>query len=236
MRGPVIVGVLAGILLAALVVVAFVLVALGDRPSVSTPPTRASPLAPSVQPPSPTLSPTLSPSAEPTLTSGPSPSPSSSTSASASSSASAEVGLEVGDIAPGLSLERLGGGRIDTARLAGQPLWINFMATWCPPCRDELPLMGRFQTQLGDEMTILLVDIEEDDETVRAFMDSLAVDLPVGLDGDGSAQQTWGAVALPVHYWIDEGGRISAFVFGGAEPDAFIDAVRTVLPRAELEP
>jgi len=185
---------------------------------------------------SPTLSPTSSPSAEPTSTSGPTPSLSPSASASASSSASPEVGLEVGDIAPGLSLERLGGGRIDTARLAGQPLWINFMATWCPPCRDELPLMGRFQTQLGDEMTILLVDIEEDGQTVQAFMDSLAVDLPVGLDGDGSAQQTWGAVALPVHYWIDQRGRISAFVFGGAEPDAFIDAVRTVLPQAELEP
>lgn len=242
MREPIIVGVLGGILVALAVVGLFVVIALGrESPPLSTvPPQRPSSSADSTESASPSPTPVPSPSPSPTPVPSPSgtatPSPSTSPSGSTGGSTSPEVGLDVGDLAPALDLQQLGGGRINTSELAGQPLWINFMATWCPPCRDELPLMDRFQARLGDDMTILLVDVGESSDVVQAFMDSLVVDLPVGLDGDGSAQRRWGAVALPLHYWIDGDGRISAFVFGGAEPDAFIEAVRTVLPDAELAP
>ncbi|CAN5736570.1 hypothetical protein BH20CHL5_BH20CHL5_06290 [soil metagenome] len=142
----------------------------------------------------------------------------------------------MGDIAPPLRLAQLGGAEIDTAALRGQPLWVNFMATWCPPCREELPIMDRLQRELGDRMTIIVVDVEEDTDTVASFFTGLEVALPVALDEDGSARDAWGALALPVHYWIDEEGRVGGFLYGGAGPEQFIAGIETVLPDAGLEP
>ncbi len=146
------------------------------------------------------------------------------------------VGVTVGDLAPPLRLAQLGGSEVDTTALRGQPLWVNFMATWCPPCRDELPIMDRLQRELGDRMTIIVVDVEEDADTVASFFTDLEVALPVALDEDGSARDAWGALALPVHYWIDEEGRVGGFLYGGAGSEQFIEGIETVLPDAGLEP
>jgi len=144
--------------------------------------------------------------------------------------------VAVGDIAPPLRLAQLGGAEVDTEALRGQPLWVNFMATWCPPCREELPIMDRLQRDLGDRMTIIVVDVEEDADTVASFFNSLEVALPVALDEDGRAQEAWNAVALPVHYWIDEEGRVGGVLYGGAGPEQFIEGIETVLPDAGVEP
>jgi thiol-disulfide isomerase/thioredoxin len=231
MRGPILAGVLAGFLVVLVGLSAFVALALGrPEPALSTPtpePTLAA-VSPDVSP-TPTTAASEPASAEPTIST---PRPS----LDASPIPSEEVGLAVGDRAPALRLPALGGSEIDTSVLEGRALWINFMATWCPPCIDELPMLERFQGQLEEEMTVLVVDIGESEGTVMAFMDSLGIDLPVGLDTDGTAQRTWGAYALPVHYWIDADGRVGGFLYGGAGPEQFIEGVHSVLPDAELEP
>ncbi|MEO7118875.1 MAG: TlpA disulfide reductase family protein [Candidatus Limnocylindrales bacterium] len=236
MRGPIFAGALGGLLVILIAVATFVAISLGapDRvlPTPGATPTEPSLLAASPSP-IPTPTPTLSRSPSPSLaTDGSSPSPDPTPTASPS----VAVGLNVGDRAPGLQLFQLGGGEIDTSALAGQPLWINFMASWCPPCRDELPQMALLQAQLGESMTIIVVDVGEDEATVSAFMDSLEVDLPTGLDVDSAAQRTWGAYALPVHYWVDANGRIGGFLYGGSDREQFIDGIHTVLPDIDLTP
>jgi len=236
MRAPILAGVLAGVFAALLVAAAFVALALGGPTATPAPSMVA---APSVTPPvaaptEPTSEPTPSmsfttpaPSPLPTTSPGPSPSP---------SPGDPQVGVAVGDIAPPLRLAQLGGAEVDTEALRGQPLWVNFMATWCPPCREELPIMDRLQRDLGDRMTIIVVDVEEDADTVASFFNSLEVALPVALDEDGRAQEAWNAVALPVHYWIDEEGRVGGVLYGGAGPEQFIEGIETVLPDAGVEP
>ena len=236
MRAPILAGVLAGVFAAFLVAAAFVALALSGPTATPAPSMVA---APSVTPPvaaptEPTSEPTPSvsfttpaPSPLPTTSPGPSPSP---------SPGDPQVGLAVGDIAPPLRLAQLGGAEVDTEALRGQPLWVNFMATWCPPCREELPIMDRLQRDLGDRMTIIVVDVEEDADTVASFFNSLEVALPVALDEDGRAQEAWNAVALPVHYWIDEEGRVGGVLYGGAGPEQFIEGIETVLPDAGVEP
>jgi cytochrome c biogenesis protein CcmG, thiol:disulfide interchange protein DsbE len=145
------------------------------------------------------------------------------------------VGLAVGDQAPPLVVEQLGGGEMDLAGLRGEPVWINFTASYCPPCRDELPLMERIGGQLGGRLTILVVDVREDEDTVASLASQLSLTLPIGLDQDGTAQQAWGAFALPVHYWVDEDGRVAAYVYGGPGPDEFIEGIHAVLPDAEID-
>jgi hypothetical protein len=79
-------------------------------------------------------------------------------------------------------------------------------------------------------MTILVIDVGEDRQTVRQFMRSIDVDLTVGLDRDGSIQAQWAANALPVHYLVDADGVVRQIVYGGAPEEVFIQAVTVLVP------
>jgi thiol-disulfide isomerase/thioredoxin len=146
------------------------------------------------------------------------------------------VGLGIGQSAPQLRVARLGGGTLDLEAMRGKPVWVNFMASWCLPCRDELPLMERARRALGDEIEIVAVDVREDEATARAFADDLVLEMPVGLDEDGAVRDAWSAYAMPVHYWLDAEGLIRANAFGGIGPDAMLDGIRSVVPDAQWEP
>jgi thiol-disulfide isomerase/thioredoxin len=132
-------------------------------------------------------------------------------------------------MAPELKVTLTDGSLMDTADFAG-PLWINFMATWCPQCATELPMMARLQGKLKDQMTVLVVDVGEDRATVRDFMKGLNVDLTVGLDPDGTIQRQWGANALPIHIWVDADGVVQQIVYGGAPEQSFIEAITALVP------
>jgi thiol-disulfide isomerase/thioredoxin len=219
MRASILLGVLAGIVVCGLALVALIAFLPNEPLGVNVPtPTLSLPVTPS-----PSVTGSVAPSASATTSPAP-------------GGSSPPVGLQVGQQAPPLSVEQLGGGQVDLSGLRGRPVWINFMATWCPPCRDELPLMARFSEQLGDEMPVIAIDVKEDSDTVATFMSGLGVSLPVGLDTDAAAQQAWSAYALPVHYWIDAEGIVRGFAYGGVGPDQFIAGVRSVLPDAQLEP
>lgn len=219
---PVLAGVAAGLLVSA-ALVALLILTLPEEP-LGRPPTSA---------PSATLAP--GPSASPSASPSGSVPPSGSPGPTGVGSGSPPVGLDVGDQAPPLVVEQLGGGRIDLANLRGKPIWVNFTASWCPTCRDELPLMERIGRQLGGELAIVVVDVREDEDTVASLATELALTLPVGMDKDGQAQLAWGAFALPVHYWLDVDGRVRAFVYGGAGPEQFVEGVHSVLPEAQIE-
>lgn len=207
----------------------------------------------STQPsPTATVPATASSPASPPATATPPPSPAPSASASASASiappsagaspgspqpTSPVTGFGVGEPAPGLSVEQLGGGRIELANLRGKPVWVNFMATWCLPCRDELPLMAGFAARYADTgLVVLAIDVREDDSAVDAFMKGLGIELPVGLDGNGVAQQAWGAFALPVHFWIDGAGVVRDGALGGIGPDVMAAGLRSILPGVNVTP
>jgi thiol-disulfide isomerase/thioredoxin len=143
----------------------------------------------------------------------------------------------VGGPAPALVVPGLDGGTVDLASYRGKPVWINFMATWCPPCRDELPVMAGFQARYAnDGLKVLLVDEREDASTVRSFLSGLDVSLPAALDGDGSALTDWGALALPVHFWIDANGVIQDAALGGIGPDVMARGLTRILPGVTVTP
>ena len=86
-------------------------------------------------------------------------------------------------------MPQVGGGTIDLTNLRGQPVWVNFMATNCPPCVDEFPLMNGFAARYGDDgLVILAIDVKEEEGPVAAFAESLSATFPLGLDRDGAAQ------------------------------------------------
>ncbi len=131
----------------------------------------------------------------------------------------------------------MGGGTVDLASLRGKPVWVNFMATWCLPCRDELPLMQGYAARYEDEgLVTLLVDVGEDEAAVKAFLDELNVYLPAALDADGSTQGAWGAAALPVHFWIDADGIVREWALGGLGPDLMTVGLQAIMPGVEVTP
>ncbi len=140
------------------------------------------------------------------------------------------LGTAIGQVAPNIRVTLTDGSLMDTADFGGQPLWINFMATWCPQCTTELPMMERFQGNLKDQMTMLVIDVGEDRSVVRDFIRGLDVDLTVGIDRDGSIQAQWAAYGLPVHYMLDADGVVQQIVYGGASEETFIEAVTVLVP------
>jgi len=153
-----------------------------------------------------------------------------------SASAGAEA-FHIGEAAPELDLPQVGGGQIALAELRGKPVWVNFMATWCPPCVDEFPVMNGFAARYADEgLVIIAVDVREDEGTVAAFAESLNTVFPIGLDADGSAQERWGARALPVHFWIDADGIVREGALGGIGPDVMAQSLQSIMPDVEVTP
>ncbi len=111
------------------------------------------------------------------------------------------------------------------------------MATWCPPCQDEFPLMRGFAARYGgDGLVVLAIDVREDEGTVAGFAQRLDATFPLGLDGDGQAAARWGAIALPVHFWIDAQGIVRDGAAGGIGADAMVRGLQAILPGVDVRP
>jgi thiol-disulfide isomerase/thioredoxin len=145
--------------------------------------------------------------------------------------------FHVGEAAPSLVVPQVGGGTIDLANLKGQPVWVNFMGTYCPPCEDEFPLMNGFAARYADQgLVVLAIDVKEDEGVAAAFADRLGSTFPMGLDADGSAADRWDAVVLPVHFWIDKDGIIRDGALGGIGPDVMAQGLSTIMPGVDVTP
>ena len=218
-RAAVIAGLLSGVVAAVALLVA--LVTLGPDPGVP--------------PPTPPVLPTAGASGAPTGVAAPTafvPTPPVSAAPSPGS-----ANFHVGQQAPPLAVPQVGGGTIDLATLRGQPVWVNFMATWCPPCIDEFPLMNSFAARYAnDGLVVIAVDVREDEGTVATFAQRLNATFPIGLDSDGSAQDDWRAYAMPVHFWVDAEGVVRYGAAGGIGPDIMVTGLEAILPGVEVTP
>ena len=228
-RLAIVAGLLAGLLAGAGLLVA--LVAFAPAPVAPSPSVAVSP--------SPTTAP---PSASPSGSAVPSPSASVAPSPSASlvptpAASTAGAAFGIGEAAPALVVTGLDGAEIDLQELRGGPVWIVFMATWCPTCLDEFPLMNGFAARYADEgLTVIAVDLGEDEATVRAYAESLGVLFPMGLDPDGSAAEAWGVLVPPIHFFVDAEGIVRDGALGGIGPDVMAASLRTIMPGVDVQP
>jgi peroxiredoxin len=124
--------------------------------------------------------------------------------------------------APNFALTNLDGTSITLLDLRGQVLLINVWATWCPPCRVEMPSIQAAHEQYHDQgFSVLAVNLQEDPAIVSAFMRDYQLTFPALLDRDGQVSRTYQAVALPSSFFVDRQGVIRA-VYRGPMPRSTI--------------
>jgi peroxiredoxin len=114
-----------------------------------------------------------------------------------------------GAAAPPLALQDLQGNSHTLSGYRGRVVLINFWATWCEPCRQEMPSIQRLRDKFtGKPFTALAVNLDEPEARVRQFLKQTGLDLPVLLDPDKKAAREWGVRLLPVTYIIGRDGRV----------------------------
>jgi len=127
----------------------------------------------------------------------------------------AELKAANGSRAPALVLKELNGTVHDLARYRGKVVLVNFWATWCEPCRDEMPSIQRLRDKLaGQPFAVLAVNLDEPESRVTAFLEKTKLDLTVVLDPGKTAAKTWSARILPASYLIGRDGRVRYSVVG----------------------
>jgi cytochrome c biogenesis protein CcmG, thiol:disulfide interchange protein DsbE len=129
-----------------------------------------------------------------------------------------------GATAPPISLPVVGGGTSNLAADRGKVVLVNFWATWCEPCKSEMPGLQRLANELRDRPFVLYsVDLQEDASQVEAFQRDYGLNLYAVLDQDGDVTRAYGVRALPATFLIDQQGilrqqRLGPLVVtGGAE-------------------
>lgn len=146
-----------------------------------------------------------------------------------------ELQVYKGGATPPLVLKDLNGKTHDLKQYRGKVVLINFWATWCPPCRAEMPSMQRLKTKMaGKPFVILAVDMGETEAEVKAYIRQIKTDFTVLLDKDGRALKAWNVFAFPTSYVVDAQGKIRYGLYGASEWDAAdkVEKITQLLPHA----
>jgi len=123
--------------------------------------------------------------------------------------ASLEIAPTQGALAPDFSLLNLEGERITLSELRGQPVMINLWATWCAPCRIEMPhIQDRFERYAGEGFLVLAVDFDEPANVVAEFRDELNLTFDLLLDPGAEIQELYRNRNYPSTFFVDENGVI----------------------------
>ncbi|MEM7562662.1 MAG: TlpA disulfide reductase family protein [Pseudomonadota bacterium] len=123
--------------------------------------------------------------------------------------------------APDLYLTRLGGGRFNLDDFRSQVVLINFWASWCSPCVEEMPSLERLKSKFSEEnFELISVNIGEDRARVKQFLSTYAIDLPVLLDETGRSAKDWNVYVYPSSFIVDGKGRIRYAYAGGLQWDS----------------
>lgn len=120
----------------------------------------------------------------------------------------------VGYPAPEFRLKSLKDENFALSDLRGKPVVLNFWATWCGPCRNEMPALQKASEKYAGEVAIIGVDQSEAPETVRQFINELAVNFDILLDANNDAATAYAVTLMPTTYFIDAQGIIRGVHLG----------------------
>ena len=155
-------------------------------------------------------------------------------------------GLRIGDLAPELAvdgpggrieLKDLDGAPIRLADLRGKAVWINFWASWCPPCQYETPIIRSMDEKYRDRgLEIIAVQVQQTVDAGRDYANRYDLEYTIGADVTGSIFHSYRVFALPTQFFIDPEGRIRTIVNGPLDEQRATQLIESILPPGSTAP
>jgi peroxiredoxin len=144
----------------------------------------------------------------------------------------ASSGINEGKQARDFELEAMDGGSVSLSDYEGKVVLVNFWATWCPPCRAEMPSFeAAYQAHNEDGFVVLGVNVEESRGAVEPFVAEMGVTFPVLLDEKGRVANEYRTLGLPISLLVDRTGVIFARHVGFLSDDQLQEYLDELLPR-----
>ena len=140
-----------------------------------------------------------------------------------------------GGATPSLALQDVEGRMHRLEDYRGKVVLVNFWATWCEPCREEMPSMNRLRASLaGRPFEVLAVNLAESEARIRRFVEQLPLEFTVLMDRDSAAAKAWQARVLPMSFLVGPDGRIRYSVVGEIDwtQERVRNAILEMLPPA----
>ena len=157
-------------------------------------------------------------------------------------------GLRVGDIAPDFDvplddgttyqLHDLDGNPVRLEDLRGKAVWLNFFATWCPPCQGETPILRDLAERYEDQgLEVVGVSVQETTaDDVQAYAERYQLPYTIGFDGSGHVFHQYRVYALPTQFFIDPDGRIRYIAQGPMSEEGASQRIESILPKPAASP
>ncbi len=136
---------------------------------------------------------------------------------------------QVGQPAPPFSVSGLDGKKITLAQFSGHAVFVNFFATWCPPCKLELPNIVKRYPNYKAHVIFVGLDQEESPDLVAPFIKQYSIPYTIGID-QGQVGISYGVAALPQSIFIDRHGTIRAIWRGYMPPSVFERDMALIAP------
>ena len=139
----------------------------------------------------------------------------------------------VGQAAPDITVTAASGQKVTLSSLRGKPVVLNFWASWCPPCQNEMPDYESLYQTYGDDAAFVMVDCvgmrSETVETGKAFLKEKGYTFPAYFDTDQSAATAYGLTSIPRSYYIDKDGVVRFYIEGSMTKQAMTNAMKKIL-------
>jgi thiol-disulfide isomerase/thioredoxin len=138
--------------------------------------------------------------------------------------------------APPIEVKTLDGKPFQLQELRGKVVLVNFWATWCKPCVEEMPSIQKLRTQLRNApFEVVAVNHQEGETRIRGFLEKVPLDATIVRDHDGGVAKDWKARVFPSSYLVDPEGKIRYVVAGAADwsAPALVKTVQSLLPQGK---